>query len=101
MPRRTRNKLPPGGKWDFFLSHTQRDGEGKMVATTIYYEMANTYGLDFSSFNFAQLDRSSPLFIQASIEGILIQLDDEADHFHYTIRPIPKQTQAVQVSSFS
>eukprot|EP01051_Picozoa_sp_SAG22_P001684 SAG22_NODE_69_length_22779_cov_71.088139_8_plen_66_part_00 len=40
MPRRTRNKLPPGGKWDFFLSHTQKDGEGKMVATTIYYEMA-------------------------------------------------------------
>eukprot|EP01051_Picozoa_sp_SAG22_P013403 SAG22_NODE_1497_length_4292_cov_4.207966_3_plen_89_part_01 len=37
---RTKNKLPPGGKWDFFLSHTQKDDDGKMVATTIYYEMA-------------------------------------------------------------
>ena len=27
------------GKWDFFLSHTQRDGEAKMLAELLYYEL--------------------------------------------------------------
>eukprot|EP01051_Picozoa_sp_SAG22_P012158 SAG22_NODE_1240_length_5042_cov_103.645964_2_plen_92_part_00 len=39
MPRRAKNKLPPGGKWDCFLSHTQRDGVAVTIASTIYYEM--------------------------------------------------------------
>lgn len=31
--------LSPGNKWHFFLSHTQRNGEAKTLASEVYYEM--------------------------------------------------------------
>ena len=35
-----------------------------------------TYGIDFSSYNFVHLDYSGPLFLEASLESILKQIAD-------------------------
>jgi hypothetical protein len=31
--------LAPGNKWQFFLSHTQQNGDAKVLASTLFYEM--------------------------------------------------------------